>query len=105
MILGKVLAISEIYSPPFFEIYMWGQNKIKIQRFATRPYILLKEHKRRSTLDDMEGIGSYDCEIEINKNDDGSWHVELYGITIRYVHELQNVYYILIGKELEIIKK
>jgi hypothetical protein len=50
--------------------------------------------------DSHEGIGSYDCDFELNKNDDGSWHFELSSVDIKYVHQLQNLYFAITGKEL-----
>lgn len=55
--------------------------------------------------DSHEGIGSYDCAIELNKNDDGSFHLELSSVEIYHVHQLQNLVFALTGNELELVKK
>ncbi len=52
--------------------------------------------------DSHEGIGSYSCSFELNKNDDGSFHLELSSIDVKYVHQLQNLYFALTEEELAI---
>ncbi len=49
-----------------------------------------------------DDISAYSCDFEVNKNDDGSWHVELYSIEVNHLHTLQNVFFAITGTELEL---
>lgn len=51
--------------------------------------------------DSHEGVGSYSCEFELNKNDDGSFHLELSSVEVYHVHQLQNLYFALTNQELK----
>lgn len=49
-----------------------------------------------------QGIEWYDRDLEVDLNDDGTWHVDYHCVTIKYLHQLQNLFFALKGIELTI---
>ena len=78
--------------------------------FLTEDWLEYMGFKQFDKEDNCWAIGykeeefGYSCDFEVNINKDNSWHVEIYAVTLEYVHQLQNLYFALTGKELEFKK-